>query len=1349
MDFSRPRMRHSSNTSFSSGAGGGGGPQIVKTYGRFKQRMINRDAKGAQEFARAASARPILANLLDSDSSDSDFETTVKKPKSTQLSYQSIDRESAAQKTEEASDSVSTANSKTKSSASSKASSKNPGTKSTKANAKENPKTDDSTSSKPKSRARAKAKSKAKENANKSDEVLSISATAVEVEGSDAEVATSTTGIPNVLPNIKPPDSGMQHVEATTKAAAAVALSEVKNVVKDESADADAGVQTEGFSRTSKSLSLNGQLGKGKGNKDKSSSRLKPKLKSKPKQQPKSKSKSNTKSKTRSKSKSKPEYEDAVVQPDPAVGVHELKDTPEMVDTDLATIDKGKPLIHLASLPTPRSSTQSRSNSQSNSMMIDDQQANTGPPMESAPRIPIAQLSKSYAEEVLSKSAFDLTGSTKKVDECQSSDIVLDNFGKEPDADYMQVDDQEPVCGVDQLIGNETGINDDIGINSFNVESAKLSAVSSSMVSDSLLSAMPSPISSGRVTKRKTARPRRPTFARKKSSTNAPDDSILVKDYNDNDNDDQRSNRMSIDYRESRGQIDAVVVDDTDMDPDNLQRLEQGNMHKDETDDIRGATLATSSLSGLKRKSLDPEIQSSDLQIEHLSAEVEETSYSDSAAKADSETELVSQAVEQGKPSDSNMITELATDGEAKSKANRIGIVFNADTVEDPELEHASDEEDAPQRQLMGTRTIRFRAPRDARVQTFELDEDDQQMEQSQGKEQTQSETNHMDTDIASNSNPLPLVQIQSLASLQANEIQPPCTPQKKNLDRLTNIPAIDAPHSPSRMTTPHRVVYSPVNPMTIINSHRNGALHFKNSERHESDAPTASMPLIPPKFSLSQASKSEGKDMDSIGAGTGSKTGRRSTVGEIEPEFEETQVPFLPARRYVQKTHILAACGQTAPIDWASGGLQACGVLLPEIDSSTHTEAQMGEIESRSGLCKIGEATYSEVFSAQWRYVPRTRYDRFNSKKGMVKGERLMQVALKIIPFGNSGVKSGTGEPQTTLRDLYQEIGATLALSRLSERERAKLQEARLQLEVPLSPKERELGANFVKAFRICICQGPLPAPLLRAWDRWKLEYPDLCENVRPDYYPPNQLFAVFVLEMGGETLENATVSTWKEARSIIRQLALSMALAERNNRFEHRDLHWGNIMVTRSNSQLTFLYQLPPSENRSKSTLLSIPSYKVRCTIIDYTLSRLHIDNDANGMVGAKPANYDPANNVFYVTLKDEALFRGEGDIQYDVYRQMRVCSKGKWDGFHPKTNVLWLTYVLHKIITTKSPSIRDDLMAFAESKLGAAVAGASAEMKRAASQELLRRWVSEFEQSESCTQALKCALLDLYKH
>ncbi|KAJ2483272.1 hypothetical protein IWW56_000464 [Coemansia sp. RSA 2131] len=682
-----------------------------------------------------------------------------------------------------------------------------------------------------------------------------------------------------------------------------------------------------------------------------------------------------------------------------------------------------------------------------------------------------------------------------------------------------------------------------------------------------------------------------------------------------------------------------------------------------------------------------------------------------------------------------------------------------SEPTEVSELPEDEDLDDEQVRQHFVTRAMRFKAPRNARAQTYEIDDITENCPELQSTPRRDSTVQCKLTEEAMNpvftqqdtqeyESPQQPIQsrLQTPVKSNRNILQTPTRSSRNSIlsdkprESLAathvipkrSVGLLDVPHSPSRMATPHRVVYSPTR-ATI------------QQLAHSPKRKTISNMMLAPKLVLE---KTEERHRASLPAMRRSLVKEQATPARepsADPEIEETKVPFLPARRHVQKSHILSACGQTAPIDWVTGGLQACGVLLPTLDSSIPQD-QVNEIESEAGLCKIGEATYSEVFSAQWRYVPRTRYDKFNSKKG-AKGERLMQVALKIIPFGNSSVKSGTGESQTTLRDLYQEIGATLALSRLSERERGKLQEARMQVKMPLKPKERELGANFVKAFRVCICQGPLPDPLLRAWDRWKAEYPDLCENVRPDYYPPSQLFAVFVLEMGGETLENAVVSTWKEARSIIRQLALSMALAERNNRFEHRDLHWGNIMVTRYHSNLTFLYQLPPTGSRLKSTLISIPSYKVRCTIIDYTLSRLHIDNDAKDAT-SKPATYDSANNVFYVALKDEALFQGEGDIQFDVYRQMRSCAKNDWEGFHPHTNVLWLTYVLQKILTTKSSAIRDELMAVAESKLGPAFDNVPVDVKRVASQEVLRRWMREFAQCESSSQVLQCAMLDLYK-
>ncbi|KAJ2042425.1 hypothetical protein GGI08_007720, partial [Coemansia sp. S2] len=72
-------MEYSASRSRLGGGGSSTGPQLVKTYGRFRQRIVNREAKVAEEFARMTGTRKLVAELLDS-SSDSDFETPSQPP---------------------------------------------------------------------------------------------------------------------------------------------------------------------------------------------------------------------------------------------------------------------------------------------------------------------------------------------------------------------------------------------------------------------------------------------------------------------------------------------------------------------------------------------------------------------------------------------------------------------------------------------------------------------------------------------------------------------------------------------------------------------------------------------------------------------------------------------------------------------------------------------------------------------------------------------------------------------------------------------------------------------------------------------------------------------------------------------------------------------------------------------------------------------------------------------------------------------------------------------------------------------------------------------------------------------
>lgn len=97
--------------------------------------------------------------------------------------------------------------------------------------------------------------------------------------------------------------------------------------------------------------------------------------------------------------------------------------------------------------------------------------------------------------------------------------------------------------------------------------------------------------------------------------------------------------------------------------------------------------------------------------------------------------------------------------------------------------------------------------------------------------------------------------------------------------------------------------------------------------------------------------------------------------------------------------------------------------------------------------------------------------------------------------------------------------------------------------------------------------------------------------------------------------------------------QTALTLAVAEQKFQFEHRDLHWGNILIA------------PTTEKFSEFSLgggsvVKLLTHGVKVTIIDYSLSRMVYD----GAV------------LFDNLARDEELFQSNGDYQFDIYRLMR---------------------------------------------------------------------------------------------
>uniref|UniRef100_A0A915DJ26 non-specific serine/threonine protein kinase n=1 Tax=Ditylenchus dipsaci TaxID=166011 RepID=A0A915DJ26_9BILA len=124
-----------------------------------------------------------------------------------------------------------------------------------------------------------------------------------------------------------------------------------------------------------------------------------------------------------------------------------------------------------------------------------------------------------------------------------------------------------------------------------------------------------------------------------------------------------------------------------------------------------------------------------------------------------------------------------------------------------------------------------------------------------------------------------------------------------------------------------------------------------------------------------------------------------------------------------------------------------------------------------------------------------------------------------------------------------------------------------------------------------------------------------------------------VFALSLGGKDLEAYTIRNEREAFSIFFQVALSLAIAEETLEFEHRDLHIGNVLIAqcRATETIKFIFN---------NDVINMKSCGATVSIIDFTNSRMQKDG----------------TTIFLDLSKDEELFKGTGDYQFDIYRMMR---------------------------------------------------------------------------------------------
>ncbi|KAK4989337.1 hypothetical protein LTR50_003330 [Elasticomyces elasticus] len=238
----------------------------------------------------------------------------------------------------------------------------------------------------------------------------------------------------------------------------------------------------------------------------------------------------------------------------------------------------------------------------------------------------------------------------------------------------------------------------------------------------------------------------------------------------------------------------------------------------------------------------------------------------------------------------------------------------------------------------------------------------------------------------------------------------------------------------------------------------------------------------------------------------------------------------------------------------------------------------------------------------------------------------------------------------------------------------------------------------GFTNFRALHLLQGRPGAAFVEAWKAFNVSQKEKGKekSLFPDpgkktSYNDEQLWAVIEMQDAGTDLENVRLENIWACWDVWWGVVLALGKGEEGARFEHRDLHLGNICVRQSSDRGPFgEVQEGVVDARKKFGYTGIET-----TIIDYTISRAEMD---------LPAHSNEDDVAYFDLDKDSTLFEGnsQDEYQYDIYRYMRSAmyldeplanfearrveakqSGRTWRGYHPQTNLVWLHFLLHKLV------------------------------------------------------------------
>ncbi|KAF2202335.1 hypothetical protein GQ43DRAFT_358973, partial [Delitschia confertaspora ATCC 74209] len=393
-------------------------------------------------------------------------------------------------------------------------------------------------------------------------------------------------------------------------------------------------------------------------------------------------------------------------------------------------------------------------------------------------------------------------------------------------------------------------------------------------------------------------------------------------------------------------------------------------------------------------------------------------------------------------------------------------------------------------------------------------------------------------------------------------------------------------------------------------------------------------------------------------------------------------------------------------------------------------------ELDPDFTVSKIAEASYGEVYRLTLKPAASGRTGLTRADESVLKVVQIKpppNAPIATVPAGRSKRGKGNAEMQARLQADKEEKENWMSSVQLVHGEVNLLQHL---TSIP----------GFTNFRELLILQGRPSTSFVQAWKSWNKSRDKAHKSIFPDpskksSYDDAQLWAVIEMQDAGIDLERLIEqggmgSIW-EVWDVFWGVAISVAKGEEGVKFEHRDLHLGNICI-RSRTRDTSLVEprITISDLHQKLGFTGLET-----TLIDYGLCRADLV-DADELGGEQreggeevekrhlptPPPEVPEPEVAYQDLDgDPAVFEGDAtqEHQYEIYRFMRAiayfgdplkpqppfaCNQQNqlqqpepdiplrsprkapvkeevpqtdvWRYYLPKTNLIWLHFLLHKL-------------------------------------------------------------------